>query len=114
MAHAACIALYKHSGFKEENEVRIYAYRTNDKAIREAIKAGHKLDKLQAKVQKLENGKKYIELFEGSGIELPIKRIIVGPQSDKQKIADELKGLVDVKIDTSDIPYAEQSWENNS
>lgn len=113
MAHAACTALYKHNGFKEENEVRIYAYRPCDRVVKKAKKSGVAIDKPQATVHKFNNGKPYIELFKNFGVTLPIKRIIVGPQKKKEQEAHELKSdprLKNVGVSVSGIPYVEQSW----
>lgn len=112
MAHAACVALFKHRGFEEENEVRIYAYRPCDRVVAKTKNDGKSPLKPQAEIQKNKHGRPYIELFKGLGT-LPIKRIIVGPQKNKEAVAHELRNdakLKNIPISVSDIPYVEQSW----
>jgi hypothetical protein len=115
-AQATCMSICKHSGFKEEKEFRIYAFRPNDKTVRDAIASGKKPDKDRAEVKRTKKGKKYIELFKNLKTELPIKRIIVGPQNNKEKIADGLRKdprFSKINIEISSIPFAEQNWEED-
>ncbi|HYE22524.1 MAG TPA: DUF2971 domain-containing protein, partial [Verrucomicrobiae bacterium] len=110
VAYAVCIALYKHIGFAEENEVRIYAYRPCDRVYKLSKAVG--AVQPQAEIHKNKHGKPYIELFRNFREPLPIKRIIVGPQRNKEKVAQELRKdsrLRDI-VSVSGIPYIEQSW----
>lgn len=113
-AQAVCAALYKHKGFEEENEVRIYAYRLTDDALKKAAQLGHVSHLPRATVRKNVNGKLYIELFKNFQKKLPIKRVIVGPSKNKEKIAEELRKdprFNGIEVTVSGIPYVEQAWD---
>ena len=122
--------LYKHIGFQEEQEFRMFAIPVNlknrlileaDESATEAHAAIIK-NELSSKAEKkhkifLRDGcpVPYIELLEQpldiqKRINLPIKRIIVGPNSNKlqRKKAVELMLSelgIDAKVVVSDIPY---------
>lgn len=101
-----CIARYKHQGFKEENEVRIFshlllepfkAYETEGKVEKEVLFRGNELLKTP-----------YISLFGNKDSQLPIKEIIVGPQREQDKRCSFIKTLLrneDIEVTKSEIPY---------
>ena len=65
---------YKHFGFKEEREVRIYSILTPPSIS----------DNLSPKqIHQTSTGKKYIELYKDIEDKLPIVKIIVGPHKNK-------------------------------
>ena len=111
-AFVSCISRYKHQGFKEENEVRIYAYpAVHD----ETYLSLDSQDKVQLKPEKERKFRKkngecvpYIELFDSLDQDLPIEQIIVGPHQDKETRVSALKVMFrgkDIEIRASDIPF---------
>ena len=108
----SCISRYKHRGFKEEREVRIYAYPAvhNESYLSLPI-----TDKCQQKPEKerkfrTKNGERvpYIELFASLGQKLLIERIIVGPHQNKEARVCALKVMLrgtDIEVSASDIPF---------
>ncbi len=110
---AACISRYKHHGFCEENEVRIVALPTvvNKEIIELAGNDGVTLmPEKERKFRAINGGLvPYIELFDSPDIELPIKRIIVGPHKEKESRAAALRVMLrnmNIEIQSSDIPFA--------
>jgi hypothetical protein len=111
-AFIQCISRYKHRGFKEEHEVRIVSLPTVMNGEFQEV-AGD--DYCKSKPDKNrefrdQNGNliPYIELFCSTNKPLPIERIIVGPQKNKEARAAALRVMLrntDIKITTSEIPY---------
>jgi hypothetical protein len=110
-----CISRYKHFGFSEENEVRIVALPT---IIDEEIIKLAKADGVTLKPEKerkfrfiKEQRVPYIELFDSADIKLPIEKIIIGPNKNKEARKAELIDLLsksDIEIVCSEIPYADR------
>lgn len=107
----------KHPSFHEENEVRIIARPIrHDSKLRKAAKEScTPLDPDQEKeIHFRSNGHiqiPYIKLFENLEENLPIERIIIGPQKDQKKQARSLRillenlGLDPDKVTCSETPY---------
>jgi len=94
---------YKHCGFREENEVRIFVWL---QPCRDEVKQDKKLN------FRPKNGEyvPYIEIFNTPDTILPIERIIVGPHKNKKARADTLSRILKTKsmnidVTISDIPY---------
>lgn len=110
----ALASRHKHSGFKEEKEVRIVAFPSPEDMIdEEELSRG---DKRVKQVQfRPQNGMliPYISLFEkpnDSKMKLPIKKIVVGPHHDKLRRQKSIRKLLDqlnieAQVIVSDIPY---------
>lgn len=96
----SAICRYKHFGFKEESEVRIYAHKTPDYAAN--------IDKKKEKKVEQKGKKKIINLFSEIEEKLPITRIIVGPHPKKEEnikmLGKMLKGS-NIQLDISEIPF---------
>jgi len=111
-AFISCISRYKHRGFKEENEVRICAYRA---VHNEGCLNLRKSDKDQLKPEKERKLRKkngecvpYIELFDSLDKDLPIEQIIVGPHQNKEARVSALKVMLrgtNIEVSASDIPF---------
>ncbi len=102
------MSLTKHKAFKEENEVRIASWilKDNEEEFEKNIINTQK----HIKYRGTENNISYIEFFSKSGINLPIKKIIVGPSKDKKMRARDLKNYVrklnlNIKITISETPF---------
>jgi len=114
-----CACLYKHWGFKEENEVRIVVlpHTKNRDYTEMAVAEGITDNAIPRKFfSKTSAFVPYIDLFEGvTSLKkpLPIKRIIVGPTSstqEKYRRINAVKMLIEqhnIKADVtpSDIPF---------
>ncbi|HLP82010.1 MAG TPA: DUF2971 domain-containing protein, partial [Nitrosomonas sp.] len=117
-----CACLYKHWGFKEENEVRVIALPqlVDNSQFRAEIAAEELVIPEIPRKHFLRSGVliPYINLFEDipptSGKRLPITRIIVGPTANaegKKKRVRSVEILLDqyaiegVSVTASDIPY---------
>jgi hypothetical protein len=107
--------LHKHSGFREEAEVRVVAVLSSNQLEQMAQDSG---EKRPAKpVHFLPRSGvlvPYIELFghesNGNCTKLPIRKIIIGPHSDRLKRQEAVEKLleqhdIDVQVMVSDIPY---------
>jgi hypothetical protein len=108
------ISLYKHCGFKEENEVRIVCLPTvqDEENLKPAKKEGSTLKPEKERKFRTKNGKliPYIELFDSTDIVLPIEKIIVGPHKEKNTRASALRVMLrstKIEITVSDIPYVD-------
>jgi len=112
---AALSCRYKHSGFREEAEVRIVATPSSSELLKMAQDAG---DKRPPKPVHFvtKNGVlvPYIKLFghksNGSLTKLPIRKIIVGPHLEKLKRQKAIEVLleqnhIEARVVVSDIPY---------
>jgi hypothetical protein len=96
----SAICRYKHFGFKEEQEVRIYAHVTPDYAKNE--------DNRKEKRIEQKGKRKIINLFSDIKEKLPITRIIVGPHSKKKENIEKLKKILsgtNIQLDISEIPF---------
>lgn len=98
--------IFKSSSFREEAESRIVVARTRGTAAKADSRENVRPIRLRYKSG---TPVPYIELFAESG-KLPIKRIIVGPQKDQDKVSYALELMleqaeIDAKIDVSDISY---------
>jgi len=109
---AAATTLFKHQGFREENEVRIVTIpgtqqlsdRTKaefpTKFVEKPIVEPHKIQNAEGKVRR------HIPLLRYSGKRLPLKRVIVCPGPDQdQRLAHAKDLLGDMEITKSDIPW---------
>jgi hypothetical protein len=111
-AFVQCVSRYKHRGFKEENEVRIVALPSaqSDENLELGKSDGPTL-RPEKERKFRERGAQlvpYIELFDSSDIDLPIRRIIVGPHTEKESRAAALRVMMrnaDIEVTVSDIPY---------
>lgn len=100
---------FKHRGFQEESEVRFIASPIS-KAYASTIDENSHLNlKLINTRKRGESQVQYIVLNDVPKKKpLPIVRIIVGPQPDQEKRAEEVKYLIgkkNIKISCSDTPY---------
>jgi hypothetical protein len=109
------VTFYKHCGFSEEHEVRIgvFPQRFSKDYLNLHVQHGTPLTKQERKIYyRSRNGLSipYTKLFESlSGRTLPITRIIVGPQPDKERKLEGIRHLVrhrDIEVVMSDIPFA--------
>lgn len=104
---------FKHRGFSEEREVRIIANpytRKMDAYLRNEAPEQYQAPKSSYKDIRKNgaNGRSYIPLFDFDQCHrLPIKRIIVGPHSNKIANARKVRELVGrrIKVDVSETPY---------
>jgi hypothetical protein len=106
-----CITLYKHQGFRDEQEVRITAMPSFVKRSIQKM-AGHENSNSKSEKERKfrdKNGQRtpYIELFRSDTM-LPIEKIIVGPHKDKDSRAARLRVELrntDIEVTVSEIPY---------
>jgi len=103
--------LLKEPGYKEEREVRIVAIPGASGYQAQAAKEhAHYVAKPLPKIESHPNGsgKLHITIFDGLGIELPVKRVIVGPsahQASNAALARDLVGADQVTL--SQLPPPE-------
>jgi hypothetical protein len=116
--HEAIVALsclHKHSGFREEAEIRIVVVPTSNELYEEERKNGDKRN-VKPVLFEMKNGVlvPYILLFghllNGNKAKLPISKVIVGPHPDKLKRQKAVKLLLEqhgirAEVTVSDIPY---------
>lgn len=107
---------HKHSGFREEAEVRIVAMPSNKELLKIAQESGDKRP-LKPVYFVAKNGVlvPYIKLFgkkeaNESSTKLPISRVIVGPHADRLKRQKSVEVLleqnkIEAPVIMSDIPY---------
>ena len=93
---------FKHSKWSNEHEVRIVAHPKDRSELQyiadsdpDDIKA---LRNRQIKEISQLGSKPIIKLFEGLGEDLPIKRIIVAPDEDQERLRQQVANLVGTKI----------------
>jgi hypothetical protein len=98
--------LLKAAEFRSEREVRIVGIAGNgalsDQAVRDHSSTFKRLP--LPTVRARSDGRRYATLFEGLGLKLPIKRVIVGPsehQADNAAFARSLVGDTEVTLSTS-------------
>lgn len=100
--------LFKHQGFLEEREVRIVAI-PGTKALRDQGKLEH-ADfpnlPLPNILSQSDNGRRYISLFDGSGAQLPIVRVLVGPSRNQTANAQFARSVVgSIPVTCSATPW---------
>lgn len=110
-----CACLYKHWGFKEENEVRVIAIPNNKEVCALARSEGIIVNEMpRGHFMRTGTLVPFIDLFKGiTSVPtkcLPIKRIIVGPHPSKKERIRAVEILLDkygIKADVSasEIPY---------
>jgi len=105
--------LFKHWGFAEEREVRVVAIPLHHDSTEEASEAFvGKQRKIEHFLPKEGLLVPYIELFRRKvgGNKLPIRKLIVGPHSEKEKRLHSARSMLeangyDVPVVASEIPY---------
>lgn len=90
--------LFKHQGFREEQEVRIVAIPATDALRAEALKHPEFQDKPVPEVHARSHGRRYVILFDGLGVELPIRRVIVGPSRQQEKNVNFARSILKPEI----------------
>lgn len=108
----AMFARLKHRAFFEEREVRIIAAPMT-KQLEEFFDVADsdydELGKELRTVSQKKDGSQYLRLFEFENDgQLPIKRIIVGPQRDQRQAVAAVKSLVgkrQIRVDRSETPW---------
>jgi hypothetical protein len=98
--------LLKGAAYKSEREVRIVAIPGTVKMARYAAKeypdqfdATAPLPEIKARP---DTGKRYIALFDGLGLQLPVKRVIVSPSARQEERAERARSILgDVPVTTS-------------
>lgn len=102
----------KHHAFHEEREIRLAVQPATEgwrKAISDEGKGKYNVP--PAKVPREAGGLTRAVLFEGLGVKLPIKRVIVGPSVDQQQSLRRARALLgpDVPVVLSETPYVNRS-----
>ncbi len=101
--------LFKHQGFFEEQEVRIVAI-PGTQALHDQGKREH-ADFPDLPLANIlthpDSGRRYIPLFDESGAQLPIVRVIVGPSQNQTANAEFARSVVGaaIPITCSDTPW---------
>lgn len=98
--------LFKHRGFREEREARIVAICSSQFVREAAARLRDYFTPLPDRTRE-KNGRRYIPLFEGLNVKLPVNRVIVGPsrnQASKCALARELLGSTP-PVSCSDTPF---------
>jgi len=96
-----CITRIKHQGFKEENEVRLVTHIPHDLHLMDDERRPQKPILFRENIP-------YIEMLSTKDQKLPIKKIIVGPNSEQNQRVAYLKTLLindNIEITASEIPY---------
>jgi hypothetical protein len=101
--------LLKGAAYKSEREVRIVAIPGTAETAKHAANeypdefdANTALPEIRARS---DTGKRYIALFEGLGLRLPVKRVIVGPGAQQEERAERARSILgDVPITLSRCP----------
>jgi hypothetical protein len=101
--------LLKAAAYKSEREVRIVAIPGTAKMAKHAAKeypdqfdATAPLPEIRARP---DTGKRYIALFEGLGLRLPVKRVIVGPGARQEERGERARSMLrDVPVTMSRCP----------
>jgi len=101
--------LLKGAAYKSEREVRIVAIPGTAKAAKHAAKEYPGQFDASAPLPEIrlvpDTGKRHIALFDGLGLRLPIKRVIVGPGARQEERAERAQLLLgDVHVTTSQCP----------
>jgi hypothetical protein len=97
--------LLKGPKYKPEREVRIVALPGNSQAAKYAKKEfpNEFVDGPLPEIKKRLDGRQYVSLFDGLGVRLPIKRVIVGPGAGQDERAERALALLD------DIPITKSA-----
>ena len=105
-------SLLKHQGFREENEVRIVAFPATP-LDNEVLRARYGYVPLKTKdvcsIDTARGKRSYVPLFKGLGLQLPIKRVIIGPskrQAEARAKAEVLLGS-SINVEQSQTPFVE-------
>lgn len=89
--------LLKGAAYKSEREVRIVAIPGTAKTAKHAAKEYPDQFDATAPLPEIrtrpETGKRYIALFDGLGLRLPVKRVIVGPGSRQEERAELVRSM---------------------
>jgi hypothetical protein len=102
---------YKHQGFREECEVRIVVLPEDKKTHATILEKHPGASLLPIKpifsISTQSKTKRYINLFDHSGSELPIKRVIVGPSPSQDRHADMVGKIFQggVPVVKSETPF---------
>lgn len=101
-----CATRFKHSGFREEQEIRIVHIRELQSSVPEGRNPYRRVEFRSHR----KSWVPYVSLFSAAGEKLPIKRIIIGPhpRSDLRRRAVELflrQAGVEAEVYVSRIPY---------
>lgn len=108
-AFVSCLTRYKHRAFKEEQEVRVVWVPMSENDFQKMDKT--KFPNLSFKPKKFrgpDNAIPYMDLLSKSDSNLPIERVIVGPQNDQEQAAEKVKVICEplgIKVELSEIPY---------
>ena len=105
--------MFKHQGFREEREVRIVAM-PGSKALFDHVQAQHnQIPQMSIKqmntIHSSRGKRRYISLFEGNSVTLPIKRVIVGPSRHQAANVAHAQNLLgkDIAISASATPFVD-------
>jgi predicted dithiol-disulfide oxidoreductase (DUF899 family) len=105
--------MFKHQGFREEREVRIVAM-PGSKALFDHVRAQHnQIPQMSIKqmntIHSSRGKRRYISLFEGNSVTLPIKRVIVGPSRHQAANVAHAQNLLgkDIAISASATPFVD-------
>lgn len=109
---AAATTLFKHHGFREENEVRIVAI-PGTQALSDATKAAFPEQFVERpilephKVGAGKGARSHVSLFSQTGRALPLKRVIVCPGPEQQARLDYAKVRISpgIELVRSEIPW---------
>jgi hypothetical protein len=101
--------LLKGAAYKSEREVRIVSIPGTAKAAKHAAKEypdqfdeSAPLPEIRARP---DTGKRYVALFDGLGLRLPIKRVIVGPGARQEERAERARSMLgDIPVMLSRCP----------
>jgi hypothetical protein len=112
-AFLAGATLFKHRAFYEEREVRIVAMPSPKELQARVLKEDKNLVPRSIKPIETRDGDRgkrhYISLFDGLDVQLPIKRVIVGPSRHQQKNVARVRELLrnDVDVSASVTPFVD-------
>lgn len=104
-AFVSCMSRYKHKAFKEENEIRLVAT-----IFKDFGDSSGRTSKTREFRKSTRSSTPFIKIFDEKN-KLPIQRIIVGPNKDKELRAESLriwlrnKNIESIDVTVSDIPY---------
>jgi hypothetical protein len=106
------VAVIKHQGFREENEVRIVSWPATVADSDELRRLGRTgLPPLKTVHTIGQSGRRHISLFETLNAKLPVKRVIVGPSSVQEENYRNARALLSTEIELtrSETPFVEQA-----